>query len=49
MTVELDHMYRIKQKLIESGSKVFSWNDRLKLLEMIEMEIEDLLEEIRCE
>ena len=49
MTVELDHMYRIKQKLIESGSKVFSWDDRLKLLEMIEMEIENLLEEIRCE
>lgn len=49
MTVELDHMYQIKHKLIESGSKVFSWDDRLKLLEMIEMEIEDLLEEIRCE
>ena len=49
MTVELEHIYRIKQKLIESGSKVFSWDDRLKLLEMIEMKIEDLLEEIRCE
>lgn len=49
MRVELEHMYRIKQKLIESGSKVFSCNDRLKLLEMANREIEDLLEEVRCE